>query len=232
MFAEKFEFPTWDRDVISFILVRAVIRYMDVDPLLKLPLAHRGRWGSSSTAFRKNTSIPRKMFTFSLSEREKNIFLLFYYNDCPLQKHPWQLGGHVFNSSTWHNKTPRFLPGKFEFPTWDRDVISFIPVLGSNSLDGCWPLTEALPLSIPIGGGGEVPQLIFVKVLRYVWKCTFFRVQTERKNVFVCPFITMIAPFKSTLGNWEVMCSILPHDIMKHHDFCWKIPISRPEIGM
>ena len=54
---------------------------------------------------------------------------------------------------------------------------------------------------------------------------TFSRSHREKK-MFVCSFITMNAPFKSTLGNWEVMCSILPHDIMNHHDFCWKIRIS------
>ena len=54
---------------------------------------------------------------------------------------------------------------------------------------------------------------------------TFSRSHREKK-MFVCSFITMNGPFKSTLGIWEVMCSILPHDIIKHHDFCWKIRIS------
>ena len=49
---------------------------------------------------------------------------------------------------------------------------------GSNSLDGCWPFSEDRL--------GKVPSTFFVKVLRYVWKCTFFRFQTERKMSFVC----------------------------------------------
>ena len=100
----------------------------------------------------------------------------------------------------------------------------FYSTLGSNPLDGCWPLTKS-PL-VPEGEVGKFLNLFSWKYCDTFENVHFFAFQTERKILFVCSFITMIAPFKSTLGNWEVMCSILPHDIMKHHDFCWKIRIS------
>ena len=78
----------------------------------------------------------------------------------------------------------------------------------------------------PVEGGGEVPQLLVEKILRYLGKCSTFSRSNREKNLFVCSFITIIAPFNSTLGNWEVMCSILPHDGIKQYELCCRIRIS------
>ena len=173
---------------------------MDVDLLLKIPLFTRGRWGSPSTPFRESIAIRLKMFIFSLSDREENVFVSsFITMIAPFKSTPWQLGGHVFNSSSWHDRNTTIFPKKFEFPTWDRDVIKFYSSLGSNSLDGCWPFTEYSACSP--GEGGEVPQLLFVKVLRYVWKCSFFRFQTERKMCSSALLLQWLPPSKASLAN-------------------------------
>ena len=172
---------------------------MDVDPLLKLPCPIGGGGEVPQLIFVKNTAIPLKMYTFSRSHREKKIVrLLFYYNECPLQNHPWHVG-EVMCSILPHDimKHHDFC-WKIRISDLRSGCNKFYSSPGSNSLDGCWPLSEA-PL-VHEGEVGKFLNLFSWKYLRYLWKCTLFRVQTERKNCSSALLLQWLPPSKAPLA--------------------------------
>ena len=97
-FAEKIEFPTSDPDVISFYSCvgnNSLDRCWPLTEALLVPKREVGKFHNSLS--RKYCDTSENFHFFAFRPREKFVRQLFYYHDCPLQKHLWQLGGHVFN---------------------------------------------------------------------------------------------------------------------------------------
>ena len=75
-FSQKISpFPTLDRDVISFIQVRAVIRYIGIGHFRSPPCPLGGKEGNSPTSSGQNTDISRKVSIFSTSVQEQYVFI-------------------------------------------------------------------------------------------------------------------------------------------------------------
>ena len=154
---------------------------MDVDPLLKLCLSRRGRWRSSTTPCREKTVIPRKMSTFSRSTREKNLFVCSFITMIAPSKSTlgnWEV---MYSIPPYEIIKKHDFAEEFECPTGDPEVTSFIPVWAAIS-------------PCPVDGGGEVPQLLVEKILRYLGKSPLFRVQTERKKISSALLLPLLPP--------------------------------------
>ena len=93
LFSQKISpFPTVDRDVISFIQIRAVIRYIGIGHFRCPPCPLGGKEGNSPTPSGQNTAISRKVSIFSTSDRVQYVFVCSFPSRLPPSKAPLSTG--------------------------------------------------------------------------------------------------------------------------------------------
>ena len=97
---------------------------MGVDPLRSPPCPLGGKEGKSPTSSGQTLLYLGKFQIFRHPTESKMCSSALFPLDYPLRKHPYQLGGHEFNSWSWQNEKIKFSQKISYFPTWYRDVIS------------------------------------------------------------------------------------------------------------